>query len=168
MSRRTDRFQAATELEFNDFAEEQECLNNKRSTQNALNLLSQYKVQAFDYTQSYDAINRDDLVFLLKSFYQKVRKENGDPYEPGSLRTMHYGILRHLRDECKIDFSSAENRDIVKHLGVVNKSLRKQGKGSLPNKSDALANQETVAFFEQWSASKHHPRTFRMQSKYSP
>lgn len=60
-------------------------------------------------------LERIDLVFLLNSFYQKDRKENVDPYESGSSRTMYCGIVRHLTDE----FSSAENRDDVKHLGAV-------------------------------------------------
>ena len=82
MTRQTVRFEAATQLGVNEFAEEQRCLNTKRSTQTSLNLLGQYKVQAFQFTQSYDAIERGALVFLLKSFNQKIRKSNGDPYEP--------------------------------------------------------------------------------------
>ena len=68
--------------------------------------------------------------------------------------------MRHFREEFKIDFSSTE-KDIVKHLGAVNKSLRKRGKGGLPNKSDALTNQETISFFENGAAGNHHPQALR-------
>ena len=51
---------------------------------------------------------------------------------------MHYGVIRYFRDKLEIEFSESENRDIVKHLGAVNKSLRKLWKGNLPKKSDAL------------------------------
>ena len=54
------------------------------------------------------------------------------------IRAMYFGIVRQLRDERKIDFSSTENREIASLLGAVNKSLRKLEKGGLPKKSDAL------------------------------
>ena len=156
-----DRFQAATDQGLDAFVKNQQSSNMRKSTENAVNLLGQYKVQAFNYAGGYDTLEMATLVKLLKSFYQKVCKEDGQPYEPGSLRTMHYGILRHLREQYSIEFTDSENRDIVSHLGAVNKNLRKLGKGSLPNKSDALTSLETNLLFEKGAAEGHHPIALR-------
>ena len=74
---------------------------------------------------------------------------------------MHYGVIRYFRDEFELEFTPSENREIVTHLGAVNKSLRKKGKGNLPNKSDALTNKETNMLFEKGAAGKHHPTALR-------
>ena len=74
---------------------------------------------------------------------------------------MHYGVIRYFRDEFELEFTPSENREIVTHIGAVNKSLRKKGKGNLPNKSDALTNKETNMLFEKGAAGKHHPTALR-------
>ena len=74
---------------------------------------------------------------------------------------MHYGVIRYFRDEFELEFTPSENREIVTHLGAVNKSLRKKCKGNLPNKSDALTNKETNMLFEKGAAGKHHPTALR-------
>ena len=71
-----------------------------------------------------------------------MQRVNGNPYEPNSLQTMYYGIVRQFRDEMQLEFKDSENIPIIKHLGAVKKSLRKFGMGNLPNKSDALTNKE--------------------------
>ena len=53
-------------------------------------------------------MDRNNLVKLLKSFYQKIKKSDGEPYEPGSLRTMHYGVLRFFREQFQIEFSDSQ------------------------------------------------------------
>ena len=73
---------------------------------------------------------------------------------------MHYGVIRYFRDEFELEFTPSENREIVTHIGAVNKSLRKKGKGNLP-KSDALTNKETNMLFEKGAAGKHHPTALR-------
>ena len=79
---------------------------------------------------------------------------------------MHYGVIRYFRDEFDFEFTPSENRKIVHHLGAVNKSLRKKGKGNLPNKSNALTNKETNMLFEKEAAGKHHPTALRNASKF--
>ena len=74
---------------------------------------------------------------------------------------MHYGVLRFFREQFQIEFSDSQTGEIVKHLGAVNKSLRKKGKGNLPNKSDALTNKETHLFFEGKAAGDDHPKALR-------
>ena len=39
-----------------------------------------------------------DLHKVLQSFYAKVRKTNGDEYEPNSLASMQAGIDRYLKE----------------------------------------------------------------------
>ena len=75
---------------------------------------------------------------------------------------MHYGVIRYFRDEFELEFTPSENREIVTHLGAVNKSLRKKGKGILSNKSDALTNKETNMLFEKGAAGKHHPTAIQI------
>ena len=156
-----NRFEAASDGELQSFADNQKSLNTQRSTKTTMCLLEQYKVEAFNYTNGFETMDRNNLVKLLKSFYQKIKKSDGEPYEPGSLRTMHYGVLRFFREQFQIEFSDSQTGEIVKHLGAVNKSLRKKGKGNLPNKSDALTNKETHLFFEGKAAGDHHPKALR-------
>ena len=89
-----NRFEAASDGELQSFADNQKSLNTQRSTKTTMCLLEQYKVEAFNYTNGFETMDRNNLVKLLKSFYQKIKKSDGEPYEPGSLRTMHY------YDEC--------------------------------------------------------------------
>lgn len=155
------RFEAATDAEIEEFIDGQKCVNTIKSTKTTINLLNQYKVEAFSLTDSFVDIDRGLLIKLMKSFYLKIRKHDGEQYEPGTLRTMHYGVIRYFRDEFELEFTASENREIVKHLGAVNKSLRKKGKGNLPNKSDALTSKETNLLFEKGAAGKHHPTALR-------
>ena len=117
----TNRFEAATDAELENFVNQQKSANTQKSTKVTISLLNQYKTQAFGNTQPFDIIERTELIKIMKSFYQKVKKSNGDPYEPGSLKTMHYGIIRYFRDEMHIELSNSENNDIVHHLGAVKK-----------------------------------------------
>ena len=156
------RFEAATNDELDDFVQNQKSLNTQRSTKATITLLEQYKVQAFGVTQAFDDIERSELVKIMKSFYQKVRRVNGDPYEPNSLRTMHYGVVRHFREEMQLEFTDSENNQIIKHLGAVNKSLRKIGMGNLPNKifmSICFHNLLSYKICRVINASKHNIRT---------
>ena len=47
------RFQPATEEELEAFVDDQKCLNTKRSTKTAINLLNQYRVEAYSMTDSF-------------------------------------------------------------------------------------------------------------------
>ena len=99
-----NRFEAASDGELQSFADNQKSLNTQRSTKTTMCLLEQYKVEAFNYTNGFETMDRNNLVKLLKSFYQKIKKSDGEPYEPGSLRTMHYGVLRlpNHPDKCPV------------------------------------------------------------------
>ena len=44
-------------------------------------------------------IEREELDSILQLFYSTLKKENGDDYEPGSLRTMLASLDRYLREQ---------------------------------------------------------------------
>ena len=47
-------------------------------------------------TRKNEEILKKELYELLKHFYWKIRKTNGEDFEPGSLRTIQRGLDRHL------------------------------------------------------------------------
>ena len=87
-----NRFERATDDEIEQFAAHQLSSNTKKSTKSCITLLERYKVEAFGWTGSFVDLE-EDLVRLLQSFFQKIRKEYGETYEPGSLNTMY--LLRY-------------------------------------------------------------------------
>ena len=73
-----NRFEAASDGELQSFADNQKSLNTQRSTKTTMCLLEQYKVEAFNYTNGFETMDRNNLVKLLKSFYQKIKKSDGE------------------------------------------------------------------------------------------
>ena len=149
------RFVRATEDDIDNFAKKQKSVNTTRTTQVAMKLLQKYKAEAFAELGDFEDLTESELTTLLKSYFQTITKENGELYEPGTLNTMYYGIVRHFRDQLKIELP----KSIMTHIGTVKKSLRRQGKGNLPFKSDALTNAETNSFFDNKAAGDHHPKS---------
>ena len=60
------RFEPATDAELEEFVNQQKCQNTQKSTDAASILLNQYKREAFNNEESYELMERTDLVRLLK------------------------------------------------------------------------------------------------------
>ena len=81
---------------------------------------------------------------ILKKFYVEVRKVNGETYEPTCLRVMLASIDRYLKEN-NYKFSISRDEQFVtskKILEGVARTLRKDGKGKLPNRPRSLSNDD--------------------------
>ena len=81
---------------------------------------------------------------VLQEFYCHVRKQNGDEYEPDSLRTMLAALDRHLSG-CGCSYSIMKDREFKESRLVLNGKaiqLRENGKGKKSRKADPLTAEE--------------------------
>ena len=101
-----------------------------------------------------------ELDSILCQFYGKVRKKNGEEYEPDSLRVMQSGVHRYLKDK---NFPKSIIEDIEftqsnKVFGGKARTIRQNGNCRRPNASKALTNEEEEIL---WSAGKLKKATQR-------
>ena len=100
-----------------------------------------------------------ELTLYMCEFFSGVKKKtNGDDYEPTSLWAIYASLKRYLKEK---DFPFSESPPLTKVtevLKAVCKGLKKKGKGSLPNKSDAVTSQEINMLYETGMAGFHNPR----------
>ena len=88
---------------------------------------------------------------VLSKFYAKVKKQDGDDYEPECLQIMQSAIERYLKEN-NYSLSIVRSREFhnsQKILNVNAMSLRNQGKGKRPNKSQPLTPEEESALWEK-------------------
>ena len=115
-----NRFERATDDEIEQFAAHQLSSNTKKSTKSSITLLERYKVEAFGWTGSFVDLEEEDLVRLLQSFFQKIRKEMVKLMNQDHLtQCTYYGILRHFHEELKIELQLPSARVITKHLKIM-------------------------------------------------
>ena len=86
----------------------------------------------------------DELDNILSKFYAEVTKRDGDDYEPESLKIMQSAIERYLKEK-NYPLSIVRSREFhnsqeILHAKAI--SLRQQGKGKRPNKSQPLTSEE--------------------------
>ena len=101
--------------------------------------------------QSLQDTPRDELDDVLQHFYACVKKQDGEDYEPGSLRTMLASLDRFLREKGK-HFSIQRDREFEKSRKVLNGKaieLRENGKGNRPHRAHALADKEVELLWQR-------------------
>ena len=86
----------------------------------------------------------DVLDRTLSQFYAELRKENGDDYEPDSLKVMQASLERYLKSKAypKSIIRDREFLNARKVLDGKARKLREQGKGKRPNRSRSLTKEE--------------------------
>ena len=90
-----------------------------------------------------------DLDEVLAQFYAEVKRKDGDDYEPESLKIMQSAIERHLKEN-NYPLSIVRGREFHNSQQILNAkaiSLRQQGKGKRPNKSQPLNEDEESALW---------------------
>ncbi len=93
-------------------------LNTARTTSTWVNRFEEWRV-ARGYPHPLEKIEKKDLDGVLQLFYSTVKKENGENYEPCSLRTMLSCLDRFLRDK-KQPFSILRDKEFVDSRKVSN------------------------------------------------
>ena len=87
----------------------------------------------------------EELDNILSNFYAEVKKKrDGDYYEPESLKIMQSAIEKYLKEK-NYPLSIVRSREFhnsqeILHAKAI--SLRQQGKGKRPNKSQPLTSEE--------------------------
>lgn len=124
--------------------------NTQRSTKQWMNVFNSWCTSRHldvDIT----TLSPQNLDNMLCQFYAEVKKQNGDDYEPESLRQMQSCIDRFLKEK-SYNVSIVRAREFSKSQNVLNAkamSLRQQGKGKRPNKSQPLEPEEESALWEK-------------------
>lgn len=92
-----------------------------------------------------------ELSDLLCRFIISVRRLDGEEYEPTVLRGMICSIDRHLRSHKYIESvnHSPLFHNVRETLAKKQKDLKSKGKGNLPNKSDALSDEDIDLLWER-------------------
>ena len=86
---------------------------------------------------------------LTGMFFMVVRKENGDDYEPGYLKNMHFSLDRHIGQfsypvHITKDSQFSSSQSIIKARQM---ELYKQGKGNLLPRCLPLRDEDIELFF---------------------
>ena len=93
----------------------------------------------------------DELDDVLQHLYACVKKQDGEDYEPGSLRTMLASLDRFLWEKGK-HFSIQRDREFEKSRKVLNEKaieLRENSKGKRPHQAHALADKEVELLWQR-------------------
>ena len=96
-------------------------------------------------------IPQDELDEVLQHFYACVAKQDGQDYEPSSLRTMLAALDRFLREQGKC-FSIQRDREFEKSRKVLNGKaieLREKGKGKKPCRAHTLTDKEEELLWQR-------------------
>jgi len=113
--------------------------NTKRSTGNWMKIFSQWATVRC-ISESIEVMDAQRLDKVLSQFYAEVKKQNGQDYEPDSLRVMQSSIHRYLIEK-HCTFNILKDKEFItsrKTLEGKAKMLREQGMGKKRNSSKAL------------------------------
>ena len=98
---------------------------------------------------------------VLQEFYCHIRKQNGDEYEPDSLRTMLAALDRHLSG-CGCSYSIIKDREFKESRLVLNGKaiqLRENGKGKKSKKADPLTAEEEEILWNTGVLGGNNPKS---------
>ena len=118
--------------------------NTTRSTNTWVRRFESWYSQQPRQQARLEEIPVQELDGVLQEFYCHVRKQNGDEYEPDSLRTMLAALDRHLSG-CGCSYSIMKDREFRESRLVLNGKaiqLRENGKGKKSRKADPLTAEE--------------------------
>ena len=133
--------------------------NTCRSTKTWLFVLQKW-CQSRSISEKIEKLSPQELDKILSKFYAEVKKQDGEDYEPDSLRVMQAAIERYLKEN-NYPLSIIRSREFhhsQQTLNAVAVSLRKQGKGKRPNKSKPLNGEEEEQLWQNGQLGSHNAR----------
>ena len=118
--------------------------NTSHSTKQWMNVFKSWCQSRHLENVNIETMAPEELDNILSKFYAEVRKRDGDDYEPESLKIMQSAIERYLKEK-NYPLSIVRSREFhnsqeILHAKAI--SLRQQGKGKRPNKSQPLTSEE--------------------------
>ena len=123
-----------TEQDIVSFSDEQENDNTKRKTYYDLKTFAEF-LESEEETREIQEMPPDELQKLAKKFVLAVRKQNGEEYQPSSLRGFLQSIDRYLRKK-GYPFSLLNDKEFHEVQDILKKKqkqLKAIGKGNKPN-----------------------------------
>ena len=109
--------------------------NTSRSTKQWMNVLNYWCASRRIQNVNIETMAPEDLDNLLGKFYAEVKKQDGEDYEPESLKIMQCALERYLKEN-GYEISIVRGREFRKSQEILNAKaifLQQQGKGKRPN-----------------------------------
>ena len=143
------RFVIASEDVINNLKTSSENKNTRKSTNLWVGIFKKWAALR-NFEENLETYDVRELDNVLSKFYAEVRKENGDEYEPDSLKVMQASIDRFLREKGypKSILRDNEFLSSKKVLEGKARNLRRDGLGKQPNKAKSLTEEEEKILWE--------------------
>ena len=125
--------------------------NTSRSTKQWMNVLNYWCTSRRIQNVNIETMAPQDLDELLGKFYAEIKKQDGEDYEPESLKIMQCALDRYLKEN-GYEISIVRDREFRKSQEILNAkaiSLRQQGKGKRPHKAQPMTPVEERALWEK-------------------
>lgn len=147
---KSERFKTIPNDDIDNFIFQNENENTRRKTLSHIKLLRQFLSEEGEFREIQN-IPPMELDNYLCKFAISVRQKNGNEYEPSYLRGMFGSFERYLRRH-HYSVSLIKGHEFSRSKEVLKckqKNLKKQGKGNLPNRADAVSDEEINILFEK-------------------
>ncbi|XP_031556404.1 uncharacterized protein KIAA1958-like [Actinia tenebrosa] len=164
----TVEVQKDNELETTNFADEDEVStfirenrnkNTAKKTHNDLRVFYRW-AKKIKEIRKIEEIPPNELDKLLACFVVKVRKQNGDEFEPDTLTSYFRSIDRFLREQGK-QYSILLDREFNRSreaLACKRKELRRRGKGQKPIKAQGLSTDHIKILWQKQQLGNSYPQ----------
>ena len=119
-------------------------------TVNDLRILNTY-LDSLGEKRSIEEIPYEELCPLLCKFFKNVKKSDGNDYEPTTVRGFLSSFDRHLR-QYDYGYSIVFNPEFTTVREVLHEklvSLKREGKGTLPNQVDTITEEEIEILWQK-------------------
>jgi hypothetical protein len=139
----------------------QENLSTSRKTLAHVNVFKNYLSHKLNETRPVHTIPPAELDPLLGNFFWRVRKANGENFEPCYLKNMQNSLERHLKNR-KYPVSLTSDREFNesrKQLKSKQIELKKQGRGNRPNAAHALSDTDVDLLWGSGALGSKDPDT---------
>ena len=152
MAEKDSRFAESNEISIQALKENAKNANTTQSTINWLKVFQSWASKR-GYDKNIEQYVPEELNKILEVFYAEVRKQNGEEYEPDSLRVMIVSLDRYLKEK-GYKVSILRDREFSESKQVLEgkaKLLRQSGKGKRSHKSQSVIAEEEK---ELWESNK--------------
>ena len=161
------RFASISDEEVKEFTEKLENENTKKKTLYDIKVFKEYLDACDEKREIEDIIIAPvELQEIIKKFVLAVRKNNGQEYEPSSLRAFIQSIDWHLRKK-NYGFSMLNDKEFHEVQDILQKKqkqLKSIGKGNRPNAADPLSDEDIDTFYSLKVLGIHSPRALLIPS----
>ena len=153
------RFEKVDDEFIEELKEMSENENTKKSTEYWKNVFKKWATER-NVNANLEEYECDALDQTLSQFYAELRKENGEDYEPDSLKVMQAAMERYLKSK-SYPKSIIRDREFINSRKVLEgkaRKLREQGKGKRPNRSKSLTKEEEEVLWQNGQLGSGTPR----------